>query len=93
MSASVAKLAKPQLRGHFNDYLNKTFIIASVAAAASGVAYYFGVLVAHRNRREEKFKNYNADKEFERLRDLGFFWSVGPKDPSKALYNFKGEMP
>lgn len=38
-------------------------------------------------------RNFNPDKEFERLRDLGFFWSVPPKDPKKALYAFQGEMP
>ncbi|XP_034243399.1 cytochrome c oxidase subunit 6C-1-like [Thrips palmi] len=93
MSSAVTKLAKPQLRGHFQNYLNQTFIQAAIASAVVGVGFYFGILVKHRNRREEFYATFNAEKEFERLRDLGFFWSVPSKDPSKNLYNMQGEMP
>ncbi|KAE8750717.1 hypothetical protein FOCC_FOCC002694 [Frankliniella occidentalis] len=92
MSAgAVARLAKPKLRGHFNDHLNKTFLYSSLGGAISAVGYYYLVLVKHSNRRDKIMAESNPQKEFERLRDLGFFWSVPPKDKSKALYDWTNE--
>ncbi|KAK3930220.1 Cytochrome c oxidase subunit 6C [Frankliniella fusca] len=87
---AVARLAKPKLRGHFRDALNKNLLYSGIGGGIAAVAYYFLQMVPHAKRREE-YMSINPAKEFERLRDLGFFWSVPPKDPSKALYEWKKE--
>nr|CAD7203650.1 unnamed protein product [Timema douglasi] len=74
----VAKLPKPQLRGLLASSIKFHLPIAIVVSIASGVAFQFLVCEPRKRRYAEFYKNYDIDKEFERMKQAGVFQSVRP---------------
>nr|CAD7267142.1 unnamed protein product [Timema shepardi] len=71
----VAKLPKPQLRGLLASSIKFHLPIAIVVSIASGVAFQFLVCEPRKRRYAEFYKNYDIDKEFERMKQAGVFQS------------------
>nr|CAD7592678.1 unnamed protein product [Timema genevievae] len=79
MSGSVvAKLPKPQLKGLLAASIKFHLPIAIFVSIASGIAFKFLVCEPRKQRYAEFYKNYDIDKEFERMKQAGVFQSVRP---------------
>ncbi|XP_069815984.1 cytochrome c oxidase subunit 6C [Dendropsophus ebraccatus] len=76
---SQALLSKPQMRGLLAKRL-RFHIIGSFVFSLSVVALYkFGVAEPRKRAYANFYKNYDAVKEFEAMRDAGVFQGVSPK--------------
>ncbi|XP_040289187.1 cytochrome c oxidase subunit 6C-2 [Bufo gargarizans] len=76
---SQALLQKPQMRGLLAKRL-RVHIIGAVVFSLSVVALYkFGVAEPRKKSYADFYKNYDAVKEFEAMRDAGVFQGVSPK--------------
>ncbi|XP_060631643.1 cytochrome c oxidase subunit 6C [Anolis sagrei] len=76
---SAALLAKPQMRGLLAKRLRKHMVIAFLFATGCAASYKFGVAEPRKKAYADFYKNYDAMKDFEQMRDAGVFQSVGPK--------------
>ncbi|XP_053106284.1 cytochrome c oxidase subunit 6C-2 [Hemicordylus capensis] len=75
---SAALLPKPQMRGLLASRLRKHIVVAFVFALGCASAYKFGVAEPRKRAYADFYKNYDAVKEFEAMREAGVFESVGP---------------
>jgi len=75
--------ARPQLRGLLAIALKRQVIVCTGLSVVSVLLVKHFVKDARLKRYEEFFKNYDAEKEFERLRDAGAFTSVAPLSAEK----------
>ncbi|KAI1287647.1 Cytochrome c oxidase subunit 6C [Halotydeus destructor] len=82
MSDSVAKaspssvstrLAKPLLRGHLKNYLQRHLSIAAALSLGAAFAWKYGVAEPRKRRYAEFYRNYDAEADFERMDKLGLF--------------------
>ncbi|KAM4688735.1 cytochrome c oxidase subunit 6C isoform 1-T2 [Discoglossus pictus] len=72
-------LVKPQMRGLLAKRL-RFHIIGAFAVSLGVVALYkFGVAEPRKKAYADYYKNFDAMKEFESMRDAGVFQSVRPK--------------
>ncbi|XP_054841277.1 cytochrome c oxidase subunit 6C [Eublepharis macularius] len=76
---SSALLVKPQMRGLLASRLRKHMIIAFIISFGCASLYKFGVTEPRKRAYAEFYKNYDAMKQFEAMRDAGVFESVPPK--------------
>ncbi|XP_066482070.1 cytochrome c oxidase subunit 6C [Tiliqua scincoides] len=76
---SAALLPKPQMRGLLAKRLRKHIVVAFVFAFGCAASYKFGVAEPRKRAYADFYKNYDAMKEFEAMRDAGVFESVQPK--------------
>jgi len=74
----------PQLRGLLASSLKKHVIICSALGLSSAALVKVFVKDARLKRYEEFYKHYDAEKDFERMRDAGVFRSVKPETPEPA---------
>jgi len=70
--------ARPQLRGLLASSLKQQVVICAGLSLVAVIATKHFVKDARIKRYEEHYKTYDADKEFERMRDVGVFRSVAP---------------
>ncbi|XP_069477532.1 cytochrome c oxidase subunit 6C [Ambystoma mexicanum] len=76
---SAGLLAKPQMRGLLAKRL-RVHIIGAFAVSLSVVALYkFCVAEPRKQAYANFYKNYDAMKEFELMREAGVFQSAQPK--------------
>ncbi|XP_053571220.1 cytochrome c oxidase subunit 6C isoform X2 [Bombina bombina] len=76
---SAGLLTKPQMRGLLAKRL-RFHIIGAFAVSLGVVALYkFGVAEPRKKAYADYYKNFDAVKEFEAMRDAGVFQSVRPK--------------
>ncbi|KAG8310501.1 cytochrome c oxidase subunit 6C [Homalodisca vitripennis] len=68
-------VAKPQLRRLLETNIKRNLTIAIGLSFVAGAAYKWGVLEARKKKYAEFYKNYDADKEFERMKKAGVFQS------------------
>jgi len=76
--------AKPQLRGLLASNLKRQVIVAAVLGVGSVIAVKHFVKDARLKRYEEFYKNYDAEKDFERMRRAGVFRSAPAGDETEA---------
>ena len=70
--------ARPQLRGLLGTTLKRQVVIAGVIGLLAVVATKVLVKDARLKKYEEFYKHYDADKDFERMKNAGVFRSVKP---------------
>jgi len=75
--------ARPQMRGLLASALRKQVMICGGLSVLAVVLTKHFVKDARLKRYEEFYKNYDAEKEFQRLRDAGAFRSVKPEEKGK----------
>ncbi|XP_078543080.1 cytochrome c oxidase subunit 6C [Lissotriton helveticus] len=76
---SAGLLAKPQMRGLLAKRL-RIHIIGAFAVSLGVVAMYkFGVAEPRKKAYADYYKNFDAMKEFELMREAGVFQSARPK--------------
>ncbi|BET00350.1 Cytochrome c oxidase subunit VIc [Nesidiocoris tenuis] len=76
MSSEVAtKLEKPQLRRLLESQIKKNLAISIGLAILGGVAFQHFVCDARKQRYADFYKNYDAEKEFQRMKAAGLFQS------------------
>jgi len=75
--------ARPQLRGLLATSLKRQVAVCAGLSLVAVICTKVFVKDARIKRYEEFYKTYDADKEFERMRDLGVFRSVAPQTAKK----------
>jgi cytochrome c oxidase subunit 6c len=70
--------ARPLLRGLLANSLKRHVVVCFAFGITSAACVKFFVKDARIKRYEEFYKHYDADKDFERMRDAGVFRSVKP---------------
>ncbi|XP_076339201.1 cytochrome c oxidase subunit 6C-1-like [Tachypleus tridentatus] len=78
MSAELQKISKPQLRGLLRSSLRKHLAIVGVLSISAALAWKYTVAESRKKRYAEFYKNYDAEKDFERMRQAGVFQSCRP---------------
>ncbi|XP_030073103.1 cytochrome c oxidase subunit 6C [Microcaecilia unicolor] len=76
---STGLLAKPQMRGLLAKRLRFHLIGAFTVSLGVAIMYKFGVAEPRKRAYAEFYKNYDAMKEFEAMREAGIFQSARPK--------------
>ncbi|XP_072266950.1 cytochrome c oxidase subunit 6C [Pyxicephalus adspersus] len=76
---SQGLLAKPQMRGLLAKRLRFHIVGAFVVSLSVVALYKFGVAEPRKRAYANFYKNYDAVKEFEAMRDAGVFHGVRPK--------------
>jgi len=74
---------RPQLRGLLASNLKKHVVVCTGLTLAAVFLTKHFVHDARLKTYEEFYKNYNPEKEFERLRDAGAYRSVKPASEEK----------
>ncbi|XP_064420552.1 cytochrome c oxidase subunit 6C [Latimeria chalumnae] len=80
---SSGLLTKPQMRGLLAKRLRFHLAVAFSLALGVAALYKFGVTEPRKKAYAEYYKNYDAMKEFEAMREAGIFESVRPKGEKK----------
>ncbi|CAG0891133.1 unnamed protein product [Darwinula stevensoni] len=70
---AVQKVGKPQLRGLLQSYIKRHIMIGGVLAFASLAAWKVLVADDRKRKYDDFYENYDAEKDFERIRKLGHF--------------------
>ncbi|XP_044263864.1 cytochrome c oxidase subunit 6C-1-like [Tribolium madens] len=78
MSDSVSKAAKPQLRGLLHNQIKRNLIVAIGMCITAAVAQKIFVNDHRKQVYAEFYKNYDINKEFNRIRNKGLFDSCEP---------------
>ncbi|XP_076341347.1 cytochrome c oxidase subunit 6C-2-like [Tachypleus tridentatus] len=78
MSTTVKKIPKPQLRGLLRSSLRVHLGIVAVLSIASGIAWKYGIAEPRKKRYADFYNSYDAEKDFERMRQAGVFQSCRP---------------
>merc|ERR1712179_322636 len=78
MSSAVAKVAKPMLRGLHVESIKKNLIIATVLSTVTTSAWYFAINKPRIQAYKDFYANYDAEKDFQRMKALGVFQSCAP---------------
>ncbi|KAM5157656.1 cytochrome c oxidase subunit 6C [Mantella aurantiaca] len=76
---SQGLLAKPQMRGLLAKRLRFHIIGAFICSLTAAAMYKYGVAEPRKKAYADFYKNYDAVKEFEAMRDAGVFQGVSPK--------------
>ncbi|XP_048364335.1 cytochrome c oxidase subunit 6C-2 [Sphaerodactylus townsendi] len=76
---SAALLPKPQMRGLLASRLKKHIVIASIFSFGCACLYKFGVADPRKQAYADFYKNFDARKTFEAMRETGIFESAPPK--------------
>ncbi|XP_060113407.1 cytochrome c oxidase subunit 6C-like [Heteronotia binoei] len=76
---SPALLPKRQMRGLFDSHLKKHHIAVSLLSLEIIPGFKFGVSEPRKQAYAEFYKNHDAAKEFEAMREAGIFQSAPPK--------------
>ncbi|MBN3276406.1 CX6C1 oxidase, partial [Polyodon spathula] len=76
---SAGALAKPAMRGLLGKRLRFHLAIAFTLSLAAAAGFKFAVTEPRKRAYAEFYKNYDAMKEFEAMREAGVFQSVRPK--------------
>merc|ERR1711874_627605 len=76
MSSAVAKVAKPMLRGLHVESIKKNIIIATVLSTVTTGAWYFAINKPRIQAYKDFYANYDAEKDFQRMKALGVFQST-----------------
>merc|ERR1712243_128422 len=81
MSAhSISRLAKPKMRGLLTDQIKKHLLVSTVLSVLSAYAYKVMVGDPRKQTYAEFYRNYDVEKEFEKMREAGIFTSCRPKE-------------
>lgn len=80
MADSVARIAKPQLRGLLNSQIKKNIFIALALSIVGGIGMKVLVCDARKKRYAEFYRTYDAEADFQRMKTAGVFQSCGPDD-------------
>ncbi|NP_001165172.1 cytochrome c oxidase subunit VIc [Xenopus laevis] len=72
-------LTKPQMRGLLGKRLRFHIIGAFVVSLGVAAMYKFGVADPRKKAYADYYKNFDAMKEYEAMREAGVFQSVRPK--------------
>ncbi|XP_040210710.1 cytochrome c oxidase subunit 6C [Rana temporaria] len=76
---SQGLLAKPQMRGLLGKRLRFHIVGAFIFSISVVALYKFGVAEPRKRAYANYYKNYDAVKEFEAMREAGVFQGVRPK--------------
>jgi len=76
MSSAVAKVAKPMMRGMHVESIKKNILMATVSATVTTTAWYFLVNKPRIQAYKDFYANYDAEKDFQRMKALGVFQST-----------------
>ncbi|CAN9512591.1 unnamed protein product [Ophioblennius macclurei] len=71
-------LAKPQMRGLLGKRLRFHLPIAFTLSIAAAIMFKYGVTEPRKKAYADFYKQYDATKEFEAMREAGIFESVRP---------------
>ncbi|XP_071835808.1 cytochrome c oxidase subunit 6C-like [Apostichopus japonicus] len=71
-------LPRPKMRGLLQTHLKKHFMIGAVISVIGAAAVKFFLLDVRKQKYVDFYKSYDAQKDFERMRELGVFQSVRP---------------
>ena len=85
MSGTVAKIAKPMLRGHLVKNIKKEIIGSLIFATVNALLWKHFVIDARKQAYKDFYATYDPDKDFERMRRAGIFHSV----PSGEVINIE----
>jgi cytochrome c oxidase subunit 6c len=69
---------RPQLRGLLKSNLQKHVVACALLCFTTVGCFKVFVKDARMKKYEEFYKHYDAQKDFERMRDVGVFQSVKP---------------
>ncbi|XP_068247168.1 cytochrome c oxidase subunit 6C-1 [Palaemon carinicauda] len=72
--------AKPLMRGLLTNQIKRNLAISGVLCVLTFTGYKYGVEKPRQQRYADFYKNYDAEKEFERMRNLGLFQSCQPDE-------------
>ncbi|XP_045540536.1 cytochrome c oxidase subunit 6C-like [Papilio machaon] len=72
---AVSTIAKPQMRGLLNNVIKRNLITAITLAAVAGFSFKQLVGNERKRRYAEFYRTYDAEKEFEEMRQKGLFQS------------------
>uniref|UniRef100_A0AAY5L022 Cytochrome c oxidase subunit 6C n=1 Tax=Esox lucius TaxID=8010 RepID=A0AAY5L022_ESOLU len=75
---SKMSLAKPVMRGLLGKRLRFHLPIAFALSLMAAAAFKFGVTEPRKRAYADFYKNYDATKEFNNMREAGIFESVRP---------------
>ena len=73
MSSAVARLAKPDMRGHLAKKLKLHLFLAIAGGIASTGVYHMLVTKPRKDAYRNFFATYDPDKDFERMKRAGLF--------------------
>jgi len=78
MSAAkaVAKIAKPVMKGMHVRQIKRDVAIATVISFVASTGWYFAVNKPRRDNYAAFYKNYDAEADFQRMKEAGVFQSV-----------------
>ncbi|XP_013175751.1 PREDICTED: cytochrome c oxidase subunit 6C [Papilio xuthus] len=72
---AVSTMAKPQMRGLLNNVIKRNLIVALALAGVAGFSFKQLVGNERKRRYAEFYRTYDAEKEFEEMRQKGLFQS------------------
>ena len=76
--SAVAKIARPALmKGLHVQQVKKNIVVSTVVASVATAAFYFSVYKWRKDAYAEFYKNYDAEKDFQRMKAAGIFQSCG----------------
>ena len=73
MSSAVARLAKPELRGHLMKKTKLHLFLAIAGGMGSTALYHFLVTKPRKDAYRSFYATYDPEKDFERMRRAGVF--------------------
>merc|ERR1739844_170099 len=84
MPGTVAKVAKPLMRGMHVAQIKKNIAVAALFSTATTLGWYVYVVKARKDNYRDFYAVYDADKDYERMKAAGIF-------QSQAIIEEKGE--
>ncbi|CAH2097501.1 unnamed protein product [Euphydryas editha] len=72
---AVATISKPVMRGLLHNVIKRNLIVAFVLSATCGFSYKVFVGNVRKQKYAEFYRTYDAEKEFEEMRQKGLFQS------------------
>ncbi|RZC33261.1 COX6C domain containing protein [Asbolus verrucosus] len=82
MSEEAGKIPKPLMRGMLHSQIKRNLIITGINCILAGCYMKFIFGNGRKAKYAEFYKNYDIDKEFERMRVKGLFDSCDPLEES-----------
>ncbi|KXJ80714.1 cytochrome c oxidase subunit 6C [Aedes albopictus] len=76
MSEVTSKIPKPVLRGLHNASIKRNLAVAGVLCVVSVAAFNFLYVQPKQQAYADFYKNYDANKHFERMKNAGLLQSV-----------------
>ena len=71
-------VARPVMRDMHRNFSKMTMILGIGGGAVVGAAWWFGHASPKRHQVQDFYKNYDADKSFDKMVKAGLFQSVNP---------------